>query len=334
MVNMAKWLQDWKSARAKKSMPILSFPAIAQLGITVKDLIASPDAQARGMKAIADRCPTAASVGMMDLSVEAEAFGSVIKVSEDEVPTVIGRLLESEEDVDNLRVPPPTSGRTGLYIQAIRQALGLITDRPVFAGAIGPFSLAGRLMDVTEIMVNCLTEPEMVHKTLEKVSEFTTSYILEYKKIGAHGVVMAEPAAGLLSPDLNAEFSARYVKRIRDAVRDDHFLFIYHNCGKTLPLVQSLMSIQADGYHFGNAIDLEDMLKIVPEDVLVMGNIDPSSHFRLGTPEKMRRAVLDLLARCGKYPNFCISSGCDIPPLSPWTNIDAFFAAIAEHYGV
>ena len=27
------------------------------------------------------------------------------------------------------------------------------------------------------------------------------------------------------------------------------------------------------------------------------------------------------------YPNFVISGGCDIPPQSPWDNIDAFFAA-------
>jgi uroporphyrinogen decarboxylase len=28
-----------------------------------------------------------------------------------------------------------------------------------------------------------------------------------------------------------------------------------------------------------------------------------------------------------------ISSGCDIPPLSPWENIEAFFAAVREFYG-
>ena len=331
MPTMRDWLNDWRAAKVQKSMPILSFPAISLLNISVKELISSSDIQARGMKRVADRCPTAASVGMMDLSVEAEAFGCSIKVPDDEVPTVTGRLLASEADVDRLKPPLPTAGRTGRYIQAIRMARDAITDRPVFAGAIGPFSLAGRLMDMTEIMVNCLAEPDMVHKTLEKVAEFITGYVFEYKKIGANGVVMAEPAAGLLSPALCEEFSSRYVKRVRDAVADDNFLFMYHNCGNTIPLKDSLMSIRADGYHFGNAIDIEAMLKIVPPDVLVMGNVDPASQFRLGAPESMRETVLALLRRCGKYPNFRISSGCDIPPLSPWENIDAFFSAIREY---
>ena len=38
------------------------------------------------------------------------------------------------------------------------------------------------------------------------------------------------------------------------------------------------------------------------------------------------------MEKCCKYPNFVISSGCDIPPLSSWDNIDAFFAAVKEFY--
>ena len=40
---------------------------------------------------------------------------------------------------------------------------------------------------------------ELVHIVLRKVTEYITNYILEFKKAGASGIVMAEPAAGLLS---------------------------------------------------------------------------------------------------------------------------------------
>ena len=36
---------------------------------------------------------------------------------------------------------------------------------------------------------------------------------------------------------------------------------------------------------------------------------------------------------CAKYPNFVISSGCDIPPMTPWANINAFFETVDEFYG-
>ena len=251
------------------------------------------------------------------------------------MPTVIGAVVHDEDEANSLEVPKVGAARSGLYVEAMRKAVGLILDRPVFAGVIGPFSLAARLLDVTEIMVDCYDEPDMVHIVLDKAAQFLTEYCLAYKAAGANGVVVAEPVAGLLSPSLAEEFAAPYIKRIIDAVQDDEFIVIYHNCGNAVPnLLDTIYSIGASAYHFGNAVDMADILSRTPDDIIVMGNIDPASQFRQGTPESMRKAVLGLLEKCAPaHPNFIISSGCDIPPLSKWENIDAFFAAVREYYG-
>ena len=332
-MNMQAWLKEQMAADRRRAMPILSFPSIQLMGITVKDLIADSDVQARGMYEIARRCPTAAAVSMMDLSVEAECFGAQIRVTDDEVPTVIGSVVETPEDAEALQVPAFGTGRTGLYVEAISKALKLITDRPIFAGVIGPFSLAGRLMDMTQVMINCYEEPEMVHTTLEKATAFLLSYVKAYKAIGAHGVVIAEPAAGLLSPDFCGEFSSPYIRKIVNAVQDEEFIVIYHNCGDAVSrMVPQILETGAAAYHFGNAVSMEDMLRQIPGDVLTMGNVDPVSAIRTGTPEKVRQDTLSIMDACCKYPNFLISSGCDIPPAAPWENIDAFFAAVEEFY--
>ena len=332
-MDMKQWLHEQMTAEKRQAMPILSFPAIQLMDITVRDLISDSDLQAKGMYEVARRCPTSAAVSMMDLSVEAECFGSQIRVTDDEVPTVIGSVVNTMEDAQALQVPQVGAGRTGLYVEAISKALKLITDRPIFAGVIGPYSLAGRLMDMTQIMMNCFDEPEMVHATLEKATEFILAYIKAYKAVGAHGVVIAEPAAGLLSPDLCEEFSSPYVKKIVDAVQDDQFLVIYHNCGNAaVRMVPQLLDIGAAGYHVGNAVSMEEVLEQMPEDVLTMGNIDPVTAFRNGTPASVREDTLGLLNRCAGHKNFVISSGCDIPPASSWENIDAFFAAVEEFY--
>ena len=332
-MNMQKWLDEIKTAKVKKPMPILSFPCVSLMGVSVKDLTANSTLQAQGMKMIADRCDTLASVSMMDLSVEAQAFGASVRFSEDEVPTVVGALISSIEDAENLSIPEVVAGRCGQYVDAIRQAKELITDRPVFAGVIGPFSLAGRLMDVSEAMVNCYVEPEMVHITLRKVTDFLISYINEYKKAGANGVVMAEPLAGMLSPALVEEFSEPYVREIVQAVQDENFLLIYHNCGDNIHLMtDSILRTGAAAYHFGNAVAMSEMLMKIPRDTVVMGNLDPAGQIRNGTPETVRKATLEIMTNCCAYANFVISSGCDIPPASPWENIDAFMNAVNEFY--
>lgn len=335
-MNMKQWVKDQIAAPAKKGMPVLSFPSTQLLDITVRELIGSSELQAKGMKAVADRIPAGAAVSMMDLSVEAEAFGAAIHVSDHEVPTVVGAILADAEcldDVADLKLPKAGDGRTGIYIEAIRQAVGLIHDRPVFAGIIGPYSLAGRLMDMTNLMVNCFEEPEMVHAVLARVTDFLIEYAKGYKGVGAHGIVMAEPAAGLLSPDLNREFSVPYAKKLVEAVQDDHFIVIYHNCGPSVDkMISALLETGAAGYHFGNAVSMADILPQMPADVLVMGNVDPVSQFRSGTVEGIRADTRRILEACHSYPNFIISSGCDIPPVTPWENIDAFFDVIREFY--
>lgn len=340
--NMDQWTKDLLAAKEKKAMPVLSFPSIQLLGITVKDLISDSDLQARGMKAVADRTPQAgAAVSLMDLSLEAECFGAPIRVSDDEVPTVTGPVISTEveedermEQAEALAVPEIGAGRTQIYIDAIEKVMGMIEDRPVFAGVIGPFSLAGRLLDVTQSLIYCFEEPDIVHVVLEKCTEFIIKYIEAYKAVGANGVVIAEPLAGLLSPALAKEFSGDYSRRIVQAVRDENFAVIYHNCGNTANItLDTIFSCGANAYHFGNAVDMAEILEKAPADVICMGNVDPAGEFRNGTPTSIRETTRKIMEKCCRHPNFVISSGCDIPPLSSWENIDVFFAAVDAFYG-
>ena len=332
--NMKEWIESLKDTLPKKAMPVLSFPCVSLLGVTVRELISDSTLQAKGMKAVADRTDAAASVSFMDLSVEAECFGATVVVSDDEVPTVKGRIINDMDEAEALEVPAIGSGRTQIYIDAIEKACKEICDRPVLAGMIGPYSLAARLFDVSEIMMDCYDEPEMVHTVLEKVTSFLIEYAKAYKAVGANGIVMAEPVAGLLSPSLEEEFSSPYVKKIVDALQDDSFIIIYHNCGDNVSkMLDSILTTGAAAYHFGNAVDMEkDIIAHVPSDIVVMGNVDPAGTLRMGDPEKVREETLSLLEKCSKYPNFVLSSGCDIPPMTPWENIDAFFKTSDEFY--
>ena len=332
--NMKQWVADLVGNHPKKPMPILSFPSVSLLGVGVRELISDSTLQARGMQAVAEKTPAAASVSFMDLSVEAECFGATVTVTDDEVPTIKGRIINDADEAEALVVPEVGSGRTQIYLDAIKKAKESITDRPVFAGMIGPFSLAARLFDVSEIMMDCYDDPDMVHAVLQKCTQFLTAYAKAYREAGANGIVMAEPVAGLLSPSLEEEFSAPYVKQIVDAVQNDDFIVIYHNCGDSVPkMLPSILSTGAAAYHFGNVVDLEkDILGKVPANIVVMGNIDPVGVLRMGTPEAVREATTALLEKCNTYPNFVLSSGCDMPPKTPWENINAFFAAAEEFY--
>lgn len=330
--NMKQWAYDYIYAPEKKAMPILSFPGVQIIGHTVDQLVRSGELQAQCMQAVSERFDTGAAFSLMDLSVEAEAFGAPVCYSEDDVPTVHGILIHDEEEAEALKIPEVGAGRTGECVEGIRKACERIRNKPVLAGIIGPYSLAGRLLDMSEIMLLCFDEPEMVEMILEKATAFLIQYAKAFKEAGANGICMAEPAAGLLSPALMDEFSTPYVQKVREAVEDENFIFMYHNCGNISPLLDRIRALDMQAYSIGNAVDVEKVLKVIPEDRIVIGNIDPAGTIRSGTPEKIRKETLELLNRCGKYPNFVISSGCDIPPAAPLENIQAFFDAVKEYY--
>ena len=331
--SMNNWVNAVIAKRHKTPQPIATFPAAYILGHTVEDLSKNPITQAMGIKLMAEKYNMRIAMGFMDLSAEAEAFGATCIYHDEEVPTISGSIVNSLEDAEALQIPAVGTGRTGSYLKGIEMALRLIKDRPVFAECIGPFSLAGRLVDITEAMVLCYEEPEMMHTVLEKATTFIIDYVKAFKALGAHGIMIAEPLAGILSPTLAGEFSCTYMKRIVDECQDKNFVVFYHNCGNNAALqADEIFAIGCKGYHFGDKVVLKDLLAKAPEGVLVMGNVSPSEEFFSGTKASIRKATYQVMHECYAYDQFWLSSGCDIPALTDPTNIDEFFSAAEDFY--
>lgn len=338
--NMRQWVADIIRQKEVTALPVMTHPGIEINGHTVREAVSDGRVHAEAVMTLTGRFPSAAACTIMDLTTEAEAFGAEVAFSDEAVPAVVGHMLTDVESINQLQIPSLSSGRIPQYLKANLLAAkavaandhhpSSITHHPLFAGCIGPFSLAGRLYDMSGIMMLIYENPDAAHTLLAKCTQFIEKYCQALKQTGSNGVLMAEPAAGLLSNDDCQHFSSAYVKYIVDKVQDENFMVILHNCGNTGQCTQAMVSTGAAAYHFGNKCRMEEVIKEVPPTALAMGNIDPVSVFKDGTPEEMRQTVLDLLDKMKNYPNFVLSSGCDTPPHTPIENIDAFFEALNE----
>lgn len=330
MINMKSWIAQQIENNTRISIPIMTHPGIEMIGKTVKDAVQNGDVHAQAIKKLAEVYPSAATTVIMDLTLEAEAFGCKIEFQENDMPHILGRLVASAEDIENLKVPDMNAGRMQEYLKANKLSVAMGFDKPVLAGVIGPFSLAGRLYDVSEIMMACYIEPDAIMMLLDKCTEFIINYCRELKAIGCSGVVVAEPAAGLLSNEDCQVFSSLYVKRLVDELQDDTFTIILHNCGNKGHCTEAMLYTGADAYHFGNAIDMVETLEYCPKDKLIMGNIDPVGVMKSKNPAEIKAYIADLLERTSEFNNFVLSTGCDLPPHVPAENIKAFFEALSE----
>ena len=327
---MKQWVTDIIHQKEVAAIPVMTHPGIEQNGNTVREAVSNGKVHADAVVKLTQNYRSVAACTIMDLTTEAEAFGAEIAFSDEAVPAVVGHMLTDVKSINDLQVPSLKAGRIPQYLKANLLAARAIQDRPVFAGCIGPFSLAGRLYDMSGIMMLIYENPDAAHTLLAKCTQFIEKYCEALKLTGVNGVLMAEPAAGLLSNDDCKAFSSAYVKYIVNKVQDDHFIVVLHNCGNTGHCTEAMVETGAAAYHFGNKCRMEEVIKEVPKDALAMGNLDPVSIFKDGTPAQMREATLDLLEKMREHPNFVLSSGCDTPPHTPIENVNAFFEALNE----
>lgn len=308
-------------------MPIAVYPGLTLTGTKVRDIVTNPAAQFEAQQALHLRFKTPFVLSAMDLSAEAEAFGCAVHFSENEIPTVTGRLVTNLEQAKKIPVPQPGNKRTAVYLETVSR-LCRLPDKPlVIAGCIGPFSLAARLVGVSEAMEMTVTEPGVMHLLLEKSTAFLAAYLRAFRQAGAEGVVMAEPAAGLLSPRAMAQFSSAYIKSISAELNDGAFSIILHNCAAKLLHLPAILESGVKAFHFGSPMDIAAALVKVPVEVVLCGNLDPTGVFVQSAPPEIAKRVEALIAATATHRNFVLSSGCDVPPNAPLASLDAFYSA-------
>lgn len=323
MNNFARFVLD---SPTRLVCPIVSYPDLSVSGISAHEIVTRAEAQVAAQAALFDRYQSAVVMACMDLSVEAEAFGSTIKLSDHEAPTVLGRLVSDRASIDALQVPNLGAGRTNVALEAAQRLKGLRGPRFALGSCIGPLSLAARLFGTQETLELSLSDPPLLHALLEKCTRFLEVYLAAFKARGADGVFLCEPVAGLLAPSQMRLFSSDYVKRI-SVLADGGFALVLHDCAAKLVHLTARLDSGATMFHFGAPMQMQTALERVPPEVVLWGNLDPFGVFTQLTPERIATRTRALLHETKGHANFVLSSGCDVPPATPLTKLDALFEA-------
>ena len=87
---MTEWAKAVIDSKKVMAVPIMTHPGIEMIGRRVIDAVSDGEVHFNAVRALAGRYDTAAATVIMDLTVEAEAFGADIAFEPDEVPAVRG----------------------------------------------------------------------------------------------------------------------------------------------------------------------------------------------------------------------------------------------------
>lgn len=325
---LAAMAQDAYKDGRRIVAPLIGYPGLSITGVSVKLAQQNYGEHYRVVKSLANRFNPDVIFPIMDLSVEANAFGRYTVFPKDDSATVVKDHFEIAdiERWKNINISLDT--RLMGYVET-QKLMSIGIDPRIIRGAYvaGPYSLAALIMGADAAAMATILDPA----TISTLCEFVTERILQYTRLligaGAQVICILEPSAVMLGPDQFDEFSTTYVKVISDSCRYNGVNIIYHTCGNTMHLIDKMVKAGVNGLSLDSSdvgVNLPKVAAITPEDVAIIGNINPTTTILKGTPEATRRDIIELLRDMEKYPNFILSTGCDLPQEVPLRNIDAF----------
>ncbi len=312
-------------------VPLIGFPGLNLTRCTIKLAQQNFGEHFKVLKAIAETFTPDALFSLMALSVEANALGRLTLFPKRESATVVKDEFTPEDLTDAERISISSDTRLLGYVETLKlMSAGLPPAIMRGAYVTGPYTLAALLMGADEAALATISEPDRLHGVCQLASKKIQDYVQLLTAAGAQLICILEPSAVMLGPEQFSQFSVRYVRQIIEGCVQAGIITVYHICGNSMHLVDKMSESGVNALSLDSpeaGIDLPAVAKRISGEVVLIGNISPIGSLLNGRPADVENDVLRLLKSIDPYPNFVLSTGCDLPQEVPLVNIDAFMRA-------
>lgn len=259
-----------------------------------------------------------------DLCIEAEALGCEINVyahTEDLLyPTIKKKLIHNEAEMD-ISIPSGLTerGRVPLMkeaIKLIKKDIG--AEAAIGTYVLGPFTLAGQIMELNDLLKLSFKKPDKVGKLLDLLADAIIQIAGEYEKAGADYITVREMGAtsDVLSPRV---FKGLILPSLKKVFGKLSVPSVLHICGKTNDIVPFMAESGARAISVDQKNDIAETRKKLGPKALVFGNYDPYNVLVAGATDLVRQTV----RKCLDDGVSAVWPGCDIWPTVPAGNFKA-----------
>ena len=270
----------------------------------------------------------------VDLCVEAEALGCVINVYPHAegilYPTIKEKLIHNEDEMD-VKIPADLAsrGRVPLLKEAIKLLKTDIgNDVAIGSYVLGPFTLAGQIMELNDLLKLSFKKADKVAKLLDVMADAIIIVAKEYEKAGVDYLTVREMGAtsDVLSPRV---FKNLILPPLQKIMKEIKIYSVLHICGKTNDIAPFMMEAGPTAISVEQKNDVSETRKKLGKDTLIFGNYDPYNVLVAGTPELVRQTI----RKCIDDGVSAVWPGCDIWPTVPPENIHAMIDEVKNYGG-
>jgi [methyl-Co(III) methanol-specific corrinoid protein]:coenzyme M methyltransferase len=271
----------------------------------------------------------------VDLCVEAEALGCEINVYPHAegilYPTIKKKLVHNEAEMEHVKIPSDlaSKGRIPLLREAIKLLKAAIGNEvAVGSYVLGPFTLAGQIMELNDLLKLSFKKADKVAKLLDLMADAITIVAKEYEKAGVDFITVREMGAttDVLSPRV---FKSLIFPPLQKIMKELKNYSVLHICGKTNDIVTFMMEAGPTAISVEQKNDVAESRKKLGKDALIFGNYDPYNVLVSGDEELVRTTM----RKCIDDGVSAVWPGCDIWPTVPPRNITAMMDEVIKYGG-
>ena len=264
-----------------------------------------------------------------DLNVEAEALGAEIRYYEglDGIPvypTIVNKWVTNAKDI----VIPKNiadAGRVPVIIRCIKS----VKEKAAHLGAVGmfipgPFTLAGQIMDMDELFVMTMKQPNIAKDIFAKLAEFIIELRNIYVDAGADFIDIEDGGATSISPGLFDTLLLPYLKKIFVHKAVPHMISLTGRADRFMGL---LMARNPEGIGVDQESDIDQIRAVVPDQLPLFAVCGDYAMLAKATPKEIIKTVQGMLDKGVTS----VLPPSDIYPPAKIENIKAFIKAVKAY---
>ncbi|MDI9644611.1 MAG: MtaA/CmuA family methyltransferase [Candidatus Verstraetearchaeota archaeon] len=314
------------TSRAVDVPPVASFTQTATVELMASSKAYWPKAhrEAKPMSLLAVAGHTIAGLEAVrlpfSLTSEVATMGCTVDYHDgsiDVAPTVQRGLA----DLRSIRIPEPHEGVMGEVIEAVRMCRDSVGEEvPIIAGVTGPFTIAGHIRGINEILLDVVQNKELVQRILESAWQVSASFSRALADNGVDVLVIVEPTASLIGPRYFKDFVLPYLRR---SIRTARSPVVLHICGNSMPLLEMMVETGASCLSLDQKVSIAKAKEVVRGRCSVSGNVDPVAVLQMSSPEVVAEECMKILSEGVDV----LAPGCGLSPSTPLGNLRSMVRA-------
>jgi uroporphyrinogen decarboxylase len=271
------------------------------------------------------------AIGLMDLSVMAGDLGAHVRMDDQNTPFVDKHIIDGPEDYEKkFHVPDIKKGRSHVLVEGTKIFANALKGKVITSAFIeGPLLAVSQTAGAERMFMDMFTNPSAVHAALKVTTSYDEEMIDAFGQTGCNGLCWDYLWGNYscLGDAEYDEFESKYAIGLNKRVIDRGMAMCIHNCADLPHLDTQIKKFKPAIYSMayyplipGSPTATETIEKGYADHCLVAGQIDPQLFIR-GTTEKISKVTADLchevktaLCKKGLGANYCIASGCEVPP--------------------